>query len=59
MHYEKKNSWPRILICAPSNNAIDEIAIRLQEARDRIKRKFQSSVFNNFSHISNYQVLLQ
>lgn len=42
MHYEKTNSLPRILICAPSNNAVDEIAFRLCKARDALNRKFRS-----------------
>ncbi|XP_046652197.1 uncharacterized protein LOC124343119 isoform X5 [Daphnia pulicaria] len=39
-HYEKTNSFPRILVCAPSNNAIDEIANRLMIARDEKKSRY-------------------
>jgi hypothetical protein len=41
-HYEKTNSFPRILVCAPSNNAIDEIANRLMIARDEKKSRYNS-----------------
>ncbi len=44
--YQKKHGkMPQILICAPSNNAIDEIAYRLSQARDVAEspQKFQST----------------
>ncbi|KAI9550999.1 hypothetical protein GHT06_005554 [Daphnia sinensis] len=37
MHYEKTYKYPRILVCAPSNNAVDEIAARLMRVRDARK----------------------
>ncbi|XP_057368636.1 uncharacterized protein LOC130689698 isoform X2 [Daphnia carinata] len=40
MHYEKTNKYPRILVCAPSNNAVDEIAARLMRVRDARKSSY-------------------
>lgn len=53
MHYVKHENTekPRILICAPSNNAIDEIAIRLIEARDERKIKFRRKEFHHLQFI--------
>ncbi|KAK4007478.1 hypothetical protein OUZ56_012633 [Daphnia magna] len=39
-HYEKTNKYPRILVCAPSNNAVDEIAARLMHVRDARKSNY-------------------
>ncbi len=33
MHLEKTGRYPCILVCAPSNNAVDEISNRLLIAR--------------------------
>ncbi|KAK4022260.1 hypothetical protein OUZ56_007739 [Daphnia magna] len=40
IHYEKTNKYPRILVCAPSNNAVDEIAARLMRVRDARKSNY-------------------
>ena len=42
MNGEKHGRWPRILVCAPSNNAVDEIAFRLYEARKAANSKMSS-----------------
>jgi hypothetical protein len=45
-HYEKTNKYPRILVCAPSNNAVDEIAARLMHVRDARKSNYHSKYWN-------------
>jgi|LakMenEpi03Aug12_release.lakeMendotaPanAssembly.Ray.scaffolds.fasta_scaffold743568_1 hypothetical protein len=53
LHYEKTNEFPRILVCASSNDAIDEIANCLV-----ISDEAKQSQYNSNYQKKKYQKLL-